>query len=142
MNYPLKRNGGRDNMATIKQIKAVEKIIENHGNVSKAMKEVGYKENTAKNPKNLTESDGFKELIEKIGLTDTFLTKALVEDIKKKKQNRKPEIELGFKIRGRLSDKLDLTTGGKPFPLLGGASIKNGNNNNSNNETPEPNEQD
>lgn len=49
-------------MPTIKQKKAFDKIVENRGNVSKTMLEVGYNENTAKNPKNLTESDGWKEL--------------------------------------------------------------------------------
>ena len=48
-------------MATTKQKKAVQKIIENHGNVSKSMREVGYTHNTAKKPTNLTESKGFKE---------------------------------------------------------------------------------
>jgi hypothetical protein len=51
-------------MATIKQKKAVKKIMENHGNVSKGMIEVGYKPATAKNPKNLTKSKGWVELME------------------------------------------------------------------------------
>lgn len=91
-------------MATFKQRKALDKIIENRGNVSRAMREVGYEENTAKNPKNLTESKGFIQLLEEEGLTDSFLTKALVADIKSKKGNRKPELELGFKVRGRLKE--------------------------------------
>ena len=48
-------------MATLRQRRAVKKIVENHGNISKSMREVGYPETTAKNPKNLTESKGFKE---------------------------------------------------------------------------------
>ena len=50
-------------MASIKQKKAVKAIIENHGNVSKGMLEAGYTPATAKNPKNLTSSIGFKEEI-------------------------------------------------------------------------------
>ena len=93
-------------MSTIKQKKVLQKIIENHGNVSKSMREVGYSKNTALNPKkNLTDTKGFKELCEEIGLTDEFLTVALVSDIKSKPKNRKPELELGFKVRGRLTDK-------------------------------------
>ena len=43
----------------------VKKIIENHGNVSKAMREVGYTEATAKNPKkNLTDTAGYKKIAE------------------------------------------------------------------------------
>src|SRR3990167_3884500 len=38
--------------------------MENHGNVSKGMIEVGYKPATAKNPKNLTKSKGWGELME------------------------------------------------------------------------------
>ena len=53
-------------MSTIKQEKALKQIIENHGNISKAMRDVGYEENTVKNPKNLTDSKGFKELLAKI----------------------------------------------------------------------------
>ena len=49
---------------TFKQKKAFDKIVENHGNVSKTMLEVGYDENTARNPKNLTESKGWKKLVE------------------------------------------------------------------------------
>lgn len=63
-----------------------------------------YSDKTAKTPQKLTESVGFKELAEELGLTDTLLTKALVADIKKKKGNRVREIELGYKVRGRLNN--------------------------------------
>jgi hypothetical protein len=53
-------------MPTIKQKKALNRIVENRGNVSKSMIEAGYDETTAKNPKNLTESKGWQELISKI----------------------------------------------------------------------------
>ena len=94
-------------MATIRQKIAFAKIVENRGSVSKAMRESNYALATAKNPKNLTESAGFLELCDEIGLTDNFLTKALVADIKAKKGNRKPELELGYKVRGRLKDDAD-----------------------------------
>ena len=91
--------------------KVFNKIIENNGNVSKSMRDVGYSPKTAKNPRNLIESKGFQMLCEERGLTDIFLVDALVEDIKIKKQNRKAELELGFKIKGRLKDtqEIDLT---------------------------------
>ena len=82
--------------------------MENGGNVSQAMRDVGYSENTAKTPQKLTESVGFIELCEEKGLTDSFLINALVEDIKEKKGNRKAELELGFKIKGRLVQKLNV----------------------------------
>ena len=50
-------------MPTIKQKKAFNKIVENRGNVSKTMLEVGYAPSTAKNPMELTESKGWKELM-------------------------------------------------------------------------------
>lgn len=51
---------------------ALKKIIENHGNVSKSMREVGYSVETAKNPSQLTESKGFKQLMEEY-LPDSLL---------------------------------------------------------------------
>jgi hypothetical protein len=48
-------------MTTIKQQKAVHKMVENGGNVSKAMISAGYSAATAKTPGKLTNSKGFKE---------------------------------------------------------------------------------
>jgi hypothetical protein len=70
-------------MATEKQKLAAKKIMENHGNVSKTMLEVGYDENTAKNPKNLTDSKGWKELMDK-HLPDNLLTQKHKELLEQK----------------------------------------------------------
>lgn len=94
---------------TPKQRKAAEALIANGGNVSKAMKDAGYTEATSKNPKNLTNSKGFQELCEQLGLTDQLLLEALVYDIANKKKNRKAELELGFKVKGRLTEKHEVT---------------------------------
>lgn len=99
-------------MATIKQEKAIGKLVENGGNVSKAMKEAGYSEATAKNPSKLTKSKGFEELLDEYGLTEELIVTALVEDITKKPQNRKAELELGSKLRGMIVDKKDITSKG------------------------------
>ena len=48
-------------MATKRQKNATVKVVENRGNVSKSMRQVGYSKKTAKNPKNLTDSKGYKE---------------------------------------------------------------------------------
>lgn len=104
-------------MPTVKQKKALNKIVENGGNVSQAMRDVGYSRNTAKTPQKLTESVGFIELCDKKGLTDNFLIDALVEDIKKKKGNRKSELELGFKIKGKLTNRTDITSKDLQIPL-------------------------
>lgn len=96
-------------MATIKQRKAAEKLVENGGNVSKAMRDAGYSAETAKTPGKLTEAKGFAELMEEFGLTDELLLQALVDDINAKPGDRKPELELGFKIRGRMTEKKEIT---------------------------------
>ena len=69
-------------MPTIKQKKAFDKIIDNHGNVSKTMLEVGYSKNSAKNPKNLTESDGWNELM-KQNIPDSLLAAKHLELLNK-----------------------------------------------------------
>ncbi|MFB9654773.1 hypothetical protein [Pseudarthrobacter oxydans] len=96
-------------MATVRQKLAAEKIVEKRGSVSAAMRAAGYTDASAKNPKNLTESKGFQELCDELGLTDEFLLSALVEDIKGKPGDRKPELELGFKVKGRMTEKKEIT---------------------------------
>lgn len=93
-------------MATIKQRKALDNLIENRGNVSKAMRDAGYTEASAKNPSNLTNSVAYQELMEAY-LPDDMLLRALADDIEKKESNRKPELELAFKLKGRMVDKFD-----------------------------------
>lgn len=52
-------------MATLKQKRVAKNLLENRGkSVSQAMVEEGYSEATAKNPKHLTESKGWKELMD------------------------------------------------------------------------------
>jgi hypothetical protein len=104
-------------MATEKQKKALDAMVENGGIVSKAMIKAGYSKGTAKTPQKLTESDGFKELCEQYGLTDELLLKSLVSDIKEKVGNRKGEMELGFKIKGRMVERQDITSGGEKLTI-------------------------
>lgn len=104
-------------MTTIKQEIALQNMVENGGNMGQAMKDAGYSGNTAKTPQKLTGSKGFIELCEEYGLTENLLLNALVEDIVSKKGNRKAELELGFKIKGLLVQKTDLTSGNKPLSV-------------------------
>ena len=97
-------------MATDLQRKALEKTVEMGRTKKRLIKgqiltAVGYSKNTAIAPDKVFKSKGFLELAEELGLTDELLTSALVEDIKNKKGNRKPELELGFKVKGHLKDK-------------------------------------
>lgn len=52
-------------MATERQKKAIAKVAENGGNVSKAMRESGYSRITSATPKKLTGSKAWEELMEK-----------------------------------------------------------------------------
>jgi len=60
-----------------------DKIVENKGNVSKSMREVGYSPATAKNPKMLLNSTGFMELLQQ-DVPDWLLTKKLKQLVNKK----------------------------------------------------------
>lgn len=64
---------------TIKQTKAIAKLVENGGNVSKAMREAGYSEAMAKNPQKLMRSKAVQNelapLLKKHDINlDTYLT--------------------------------------------------------------------
>ena len=100
-------------MPTRKQKAAFIKVVENHGNISKSMREVGYDETTAKNPKNLTESKGWKELMEEF-LPDSLLAERHKELLNKREYTNKgdeiidqPEtqavskgLEMAYKLKG------------------------------------------
>lgn len=62
-----------EDMATIKQKLTASKLVENGGNVGKAMLEAGYSEAMAKNPQKLTRSKGWQELIDKFISEDRLL---------------------------------------------------------------------
>lgn len=68
-------------MATEKQKKATALVVENHGNVSKSMLEAGYTPASAKNPKNLTQSQYFQQVMQKAGVTDEKLVAVLKEGL-------------------------------------------------------------
>jgi len=51
---------------TLKQKKAVDNLVGNGGNVTKAMRDAGYSEATINTPQKLTESAGFKALLDEI----------------------------------------------------------------------------
>lgn len=65
-------------MSTVKQKLALEKVIENRGNISRSMREVGYAPSTAKNPSNLTSSKGWNELL-RVVIDDQTLVQRIYE---------------------------------------------------------------
>lgn len=91
--------------ASIRAILALDNVVANGGSMADALRGAGFSEAIARNPQKVTGTDAFRALLEKHGLTESFLTKALVEDIKAKKRNRKPELELGYKVLGRLKER-------------------------------------
>lgn len=67
-------------MALPKQIIAFKEITEKHQPIGTAMMTAGYKKNTAIKPKNLTNSKGWKELMEKY-LPDKLLAEKHLEGL-------------------------------------------------------------
>lgn len=53
-------------MATYRQKLVAQKLVENGGNIGKAMVDAGYSTNTAKTPQKLTQSKGWKELSQEL----------------------------------------------------------------------------
>lgn len=106
-------------MATVKQRKAVQVLVGNGGNVTDAMRQADYSLNTYNTPQKLTESKGYKEVLEEYGLTEELVTTALVEDIKAKPKKRFLELSLGAEL---------LQMKKQPMPtqinIIGGVEIK------------------
>jgi hypothetical protein len=105
---------------SLKQKRAFANLVENGGNVSKAMIDAGYSEATAKTPQKLTESDAFKELVAR-ELPDDLLLKVHKEGLDAMQyrgqdaeiqvadyQTRHKYLVTGYEIRGKLRpDELD-----------------------------------
>jgi len=101
---------------TQKQQMAAKKMVENGGNISKAMRDAGYSNSTAKNPKKLTDSKSWQRLANQY-LDDEVLLSCLLEDIRNNTGNRKALLELAFKLKGRLGSNTK-TDHERPVPLM------------------------
>ncbi len=120
-------------MANLRQKKVAKILMEGNGtSVSQAMKEAGYPDTTASNPQQLTRSKGWKELMDQY-LPDDLLLKVHEEGLQAKKpitdkgiitdeypdyDARSKYLGLGYKIKSKIVDKTDLTSGGKPLTSL------------------------
>ena len=101
--------------ATPRQKLVARELIANGGSMRDAMRKAGYAPGAVHNPQNLTKSESFQALLDSMGLTDEFLGKALYNDIKAKPKRRVKELELAYKIKGKLNvkgDPNDLPLGG------------------------------
>ena len=104
---------------TIKQTTAIANIVENGGNVTKGMRDAGYKEGSINNPKSLTESKAWQEVFEK-HLPDEKLFTKHNEALDATKWNdftgereedhaiRLKAVELGYKLKHRLQPELNV----------------------------------
>ena len=72
-------------MATKKQVKAIDNLVGNGGNVTKAMRDAGYSENTLNTPQKLTESKAFQELMHD-QITDQKIIQRINEGLDANKQ--------------------------------------------------------
>ncbi len=96
-------------MATDLQKKALEALVEAGRTKKRIIKgqvlvKAGYSKKTAIAPDKVFKSKGFLDLCDEIGLTESFLTQALVFDIRNKPKRRHKELELGFKVRGTIKE--------------------------------------
>lgn len=101
-------------MPTLKQKRLAQLVIEHAKDTNitkgKLVEMGGYGHSIQIAPEKAFNSKGFLQELDNLGLTDELLTKSLVADIKAKKKNRARELELGFKVRGRLKEQPDGNT--------------------------------
>jgi hypothetical protein len=108
-------------------------MVSNGGILEPAMIEAGYSEAYARSHK-ISKTKTWEELLEEY-LPDELLTKVAVEGLFAKRIQTSPTegdrevedyavrqryLETTLKMKGKIIDKKDVTSGGKPFPLLGG----------------------
>jgi len=90
-------------VATLKQKAAVKKLLENKGmavSVAMMTSEVPYTPATAKNPKELTDSNGWKELMAKY-LPDDKLAKKHQQFLNSEKEEIGVKaLDMGYKLKG------------------------------------------
>jgi hypothetical protein len=87
-------------MATIRQKRTFAKLVQQGGNVSRALRESGYSKSYSRCPNQFTNSKGFRELCNYFGLTEELVLKGLVDDIVGKPGKRVGELNLGAEILG------------------------------------------
>jgi len=117
-------------MATQKQKRAMKEMVENGRNKGEAMIRAGYSPNTAKAPTKLTESKGWKELLEEY-LPDEELAKRHRQLLWKEDdkgldtQAVKAGLDMAYKLKGSYeAEKHEITL---PTPILGGIMNGDGN---------------
>lgn len=123
-------------MATIRQKRRAQ-IIGKNSTIKAELLEAGYAPSTARHqPPSVTKAKNWKELVEQYLPDDKLLTihnEALQAEKQTKTgaqvpdhQTRLRAVELGLKVKGKLTEKVDHTTNGKdmPVPIYGGKSTQ------------------
>lgn len=90
-------------MSTLKQKELARLTLENpklakDGKKHKLVELGGYSLATQKQPGKVLDSPGYKAELAKLGLTEDFIAKALIDDINGKPKRRVRELELGADI--------------------------------------------
>lgn len=134
-------------MATENQKAAVKETMENLGkgkkvSLGKILRKHGYSEAVVKNPKIVTESKGWQELLEE-ALPESLLNKVHKQLVNKKEKivigvgkgyteiqdtgqphsDALKAVEMARKLKGNFVEKSDITSGGKPIVLIDSATV-------------------
>lgn len=145
-------------MATLMQKKAIKNFLDNGSrSVSQAMRKAGYSEASSKNPKILTTSTAWAELMDEhfpdeniaVVIEEGLQATRVISAVNTSKQAnggttdfidvpdhavRHKFAETALKLKNKFpAEKKDITSGGKPIPILNGLS--NVSSDNSNEET-------
>ncbi len=120
-------------MPTENQKAAVKDTLELLGkgkrvSMGKILKKNGYSAAMAKNPKQVTESKGWQDLMEEF-LPDNLLSKVHKEGLKAtftdKFNTKEPDygvrhkyLETAYKVKGKVVEKSDITSDGKPIVFM------------------------
>ncbi len=98
--------------------KVAKILVESRGkkSVSAAMKEAGYSNAYATNPQQLTATKTWEELME-IHFPDSKLAARHEKLIDSENELvAKQAIELAYKLKNKITERKDLTSGGRPLP--------------------------
>lgn len=123
---------------TLKQQKFVEGLVAGKS-MRQAALDAGYSESVADNARTeILEHLGTQKLVKSLadvleekGIDNEFISDKLKEGMSAKRQSitgdwyddyatRHKYLETAIKIKGELIEKTDITSGGKPIPILGG----------------------
>lgn len=117
-------------IVTARQRKAARAVIENLRSTKprshkQVLSSVGYGTGLQDQPQRVLGSEGFKQAVREMGLTEDLIVSSLTKDIKKKPQNRLGELRLGAEILGMKQDEsLPPPRSGNVYNFIFGADMQ------------------